>query len=625
MFNTNHRHVISDFSLGLDVSSSETELDERALRDCKNFILTPNKGLEKRGGIAKKYSTAAVASTPVLDLCEYPAPNGTTYILVSIDKYIKAYYSDAWNTIKTLATGGKRGQFARFQGNAIFVNGQDDNVRIYNTTAYTLGLPVPAAAPTVAQGTSAGTITGKYKYRYCYRRVTPNPLTGNPSAASTEFTTDGTHKIKISVVASGDSQVDKIWLYRSFNLSISDTDPDVYSFVTELTNTTQDYEDDANDAALGALLEIDNGAPPKAKFVAVYKDRVFYANLPSETDGTSKIMYSKIGKGDAVPSDNYEFFDRGDGYEITGIAVLPDFFIAFKRNKILVIGGDFQSKTHPAPIYGIGCIAPWAITQLDDKIVFLSEEGWREFDGQNLYDISARMGGYLTDGSVTISEAEHYSAAYYPIRDHFQFLCNHTQASLRRIFVGHFLVPLIFIDKGIPEQKSENLMGWTYHVYDYHTLTCLAPYTDAAGITRLMAGSSLGFIFNLDTGVEDDGNDISYAIESGWLNFKAPAGVYQTLRILFLGYGTSIESPLYLRFNTDFLPDNYDITLYGLNAAYCGLAYCGETYCGIDKEIIEEIFLNLVGSMFKYTLFGSAKQALTIVSLTFHSRIEGVR
>jgi hypothetical protein len=623
MYNADHKYSLHDFSLGLDVSSSETELDKRSLRDCQNFILTPNKGLAKRSGIAKKYATAAMASTPVLDMFEYPAPNGTTYILVAIDKYIKSYYSSTWNTLKTFGTGGKRCQFAKFQGNCFIVNGLDTNTRLYNTTAYNVGIPIPAAAPTVVEG-DAGTLSGKYKYKYCYRRSTPNPLTGNPSAASTEITVTS-HKVKVTVVASADPQVDKIWLYRTYNLNLSDTDPLIYEYVTELTNTNQDYQDDLADSGLGALLEEDNGVPPLAKFVTVYKNKVFYANLPNETDGTSKIVYSKVGKGDAIPSDNYEFFDRGDGNPITGIAALAEYFIAFKRNKILVIAGDFETKTQPIPIHGIGCIASWAILVLEDRIVFLAEEGWMSFDGVNLYNLSKRMGLFLQDGSVSINESEHYSAAFYPAREQFQFLCNHITTSLKKIFVGHFLLPLLFIDKGIPEQTSENLVGWTYHTYENQILTCIATYTDSLGLTKLMAGTSTGYIYNMDTGIDDDGYDIPFNIESGWFNMDTPPGVIQTLRLLYFSYGTSILNEFTLRLNTDFLPDNMDLPIYGLNAAFCGSCYCGETYCGIENDIVDTINLNVVGSWFKYQIYGSTKQELNINSLTFHSRIEGVR
>ena len=623
MFNADHAFTVADFSLGLDLSSTQTILDKRALRDCKNFNLNPNRGLSKRNGIALKYATAAMAATPVKDLFEYEAPNGTTYILVAIGQYIKSYYGDTWNILKTFATGGKRCQFVKHQGNCYIVNGIDNNTRLYNTTAFNVGIPVPADAPTVASGV-AGALSGKYKVKYCYRRSTPNGLTGNPSAASAEVTVDS-QKIDVTVVQSSDSQVDKIQIYRTYDLALSDTDPGLYFFVEEVANTSGTYSHDTADADLGMLVEDDNDAPPKAKFSCLYKDRVFYANFPDVTDGKSKIVYSKIGKGDAVPALNYEFFDRGDGEEITGITSLPDFFIAFKKNKMLIISGDFAEKKQIAPLHGIGCVASWAIIQMENRIIFLAEEGWKSTDGISIFDLSLRINEIFRAGYVSINEIENYSAIFYPARQHFQFLINHSVSSLRRVMVGHFLVPLLFIDRGISEQTSENLVGWTYHQYDFHTLTCLARYTDSSGIARIMAGTSDGYIYDLDTGLDDGGYDISFCIESGWLLLGTKESVVHTLRMIVLSYGTSNEDDFTFRITTDFMPDNDETNLRGMNTAFCGACYCGLTYCGIDIGQREEIIYNAVGSRFKYAIYGTTQQDLNIQSLTFCSRIEGVR
>lgn len=607
-----------DLSLGHDNVSNPMALDYRSLYDCKNVNLTFFRGVEKRDGISKLYSTSAGAN-PIKSLYEYKAPNGTAYVLATLGTVIRTYYSAAWHDLKTV-TSGKKFSFVTHLGFCYAVNGVDPNIKFYNTTAYGVGIAPPASAPTVADG-GAGALTGKYKYVYCYERSTPRLFIGNPSSASAEISVTS-KKIKVSVVHSTDPQVDKIIVYRTFNLLAQGSDSTQFFKVTELTNADQDYLDETSDANLGALCTTDNTVPPKAKWVVLHKDHVFYVNCPDEDCGTSLVMWSKSGMGEAVPSANYQYFDRDDGEPITGAASLGDYFVVFKRNKIAVIEGNFQDLYTASD--RVGCVAPWAILVMADKIIFLSEEGWKSFDGKNLRSISKKINGYLQEGYVSILQQENYSAVYYPLREQFHFLMNHS-VNTPIVIVGHFLIPMLAESGTVTDEGTDHLISWTYHQYDYHALTCLATYTDAGGITRIIAGNSDGYVYLLDSGPSDDEHDIHAKVTTGWISLGVPASYQKTVRMLYITYATDEENAIKISMDVDGATEVLIDYLYGVDASYCGYCYCGYTYCGMEGSLTELIRLLSTGTFFRYNIENNNQKAFRLVRLMTHFRVEGNR
>ena len=473
-------------------------------------------------------------------------------------------------------------------------------------------------------GEGGGGLTGRYQYVYCYRRSTPNGFTGNPSPASVALDLTA-KKFNVAYTLSADTQVDKIVIYRTLNLNTAGTDPLAFYKVVEVTNATSSYNDETADSALGTSLEIDNTVPPKAKFVILHKDRIFYINCPAETDGGSLVRWSKVGIGDAAPSVNYQYFDRKDGEDITGAASVGDYLIIFKRNRIFVLEGDFANFY--AVSHGVGCIASWGIIPFEDKVIFLSEEGWKSFDGVNLYDLSKSIRPLAELGYITPSQNARYSAAYYPVKDQFLYLCNHSTLT-KRVFVGHFIVPLLYINKGIPEQLSQNIVGWTYHEYPNHTLTCLGAYTDSLGIQRVIAGSSNGYVYLLDSGNADVTYDIPYAMLTGWQPLGKSPGVSKTVRLGFLSLSASGGCTLTFTIEKDYESPFYSaaLTIDELSTAFCGYCYCGYTFLGSREGITKRVAIpGSPGQLYRFGLSGTDKVDLTLQAMTFMYRTDGFR
>jgi hypothetical protein len=338
-------------------------------------------------------------------------------------------------------------------------------------------------------------------------------------------------------------------------------------------------------------------------------------------------MYSKVNIPDSVPLANYIDFDTDDGEEITGACSLGDYFVVFKRNKIGVITGDFVEFLTIA--YGVGCVSHWSIVSLADKCIFLSEEGVKAFDGKNLYNYSKRINALGRAGYWSYNEYDRYTTIYYPQREQFQILMN-TSNFEPMVLIGHLIVPLMYPQyEQIPEQYIMDAIAWTYHQYDYHTLTCLGTYTDTYGITKPIAADDDGYIYKLDTDSLDDTNPIEYKISTGWLTLtpdEIPTStITKTLRKFQLSYVTNIEGTINIDIDSDFKVGVFNLVATGTIATYCGYCYCGYCWCNVDGTLSELFDTNACGKLFKFNISSSDEQQIYILKFVVHFRYEGVR
>ena len=618
----------SDFSLGLDLITSSMHLDKRSLADCVNFELTPKRGLSVRGGITKL--TAGVFGAIITDIFNYRSTYGNM-IVGRGGEFLKIYNNGAWTTLKSGYSSGYRMSFAQMNDVCYAVDGYAPNVKILNTTAYNVGVDSPASAPNVSL--VSGSLTGRFAYVYVYYSTIFNTRSV-PSQASSIIEPSG-QGVQVSYVASSDPQIDKIEIYRTYSLGASE-EPATFYFVTAVNNTTDSYIDNIPDADLGLEVSWDYYKPPKAKYLAVYKNRMFYANCPSENYGDSLVVYSEINNPDAIADTNYEYFDRGDGEAITGIASLPDYLIVFKPSKFYIISGDFELKRLVTSKYDIGCIASYAIIQLEDKVIFLSKQGWFSFNGENLINISKTIADKLiNDGYISENKIKYWSGTYYPAKNQIRFLF--TGSGLEPyIFVGTFLLPFLNISEPLSIFNFPIYVSWTKFNFPNHNLSCLASYLDVYGETKTIAGSEDGYIYVLDSGTTDDEQDINVILQSGWFNaspvikergWLSGKVLNSLIRYFEINYYTSGEHNLNLILEKDFTSDQFRYSLAGIMPYYCGFSYCGETYCGAEAQMLfgKATPALLTGSLFRFLISGSTNSNFTFNELLLFYRSKGIR
>jgi len=496
------------------------------------------------------------------------------------------------------------------------VNGEDDNFKLYNTTVYQVGIDPPDSKPTVGVGSGTG-LTGTYQYKYTYKRDT-EALEGNPSPVSDEVTVSD-EDVDVTVVASSDTQVDKIVIYRTLNLDSGGDSTQFYK-VDEVENSDQTYTDSASDNDVTTLVSDNHTVPPKAKFVKLHNDRMFYISCPDETDGESMVMWSLVGIPEAVPSSNYQYFDRKDGEEITGVASLGEQLVIFKPNKISVLSGNFDELYTVSRT--IGSISGYSILEFKDNIVFLSEDGWKAYDGVNISDISDRLRALDEAGYFTPAESDNYDAVYYPLKKQMMFLINHSSLA-EYVMVGHWIVPLMAEVK--IEDLSQDYVGWTYFQYESLDLSCLGAYTDDEGLRRPLAGGEDGYLYRLDSGAQDDGSDINFRFETGFRPLGQDPTTIFTLREVTIMFQSGTAGGL--EFNVD-VDNVHDVSVFETvtgGEAYAGSCYAGEIYCGMSGLNIESFNVNAMGRLFQVGLDVTTSNTFTLAGLSGALRPEAKR
>jgi hypothetical protein len=621
--------LVNDFSMGMDWTTPPARVGLRWLVDAKNVNLTTFKSPEKRGGCVKLYSTA-YSTNEVETLYEYSAPTGTKYLLVVCGTKLGYYGSGAWHDLVTL-TDGLRCYLATLNGYCFGANGTDAMFKIRNTTGTTfttsaLGIAAPTAVPTVT--TTTGTLTGSFKWVYAYKRSSDG-LIGNYSTATAATSLNGSTagKAVVTITYSANAEVDYVVLYRTFDLLDPDNDSTSYFKVTEIANVvgtgTTTINDETADNSLTTQAENDNTVPPLAKFLVVHKDRMIYAHCPGEANGGSLFMISKVGQPEAVPSANYHYFDREDGTDITGIASLPDYLIVFKKNKIAVMEGEFE-QWYPISS-GIGCIAPWCIINLGDKVVFLSEEGIKCTDGRAVYDIGKKLQPLARSLYLNETAGAEYTGCYYPEKKQFHINLYHASYNAF-VLVGHWLASL-YMEVPVEYSSEDIYVGWTYHDYPNHYFYSFGTYTDSNGITRLVAGSTTGFIYQLDSGYQDESYNVNMIIETGWFDLGAPPGLTKTLREINVIYAANNTGTVKLYYDVDFVRNTEYITLTGGGAAYAGYAYSNLAYAGVDGTQTENLAVDesACGRVFRFRVEDTSGNSFMLFSIQPFFRVEGIR
>jgi len=614
-----------DFSQGLDWSGASDKVDKRSLYDAKNVVLTPYRTIEKRGGSAL-LTAASIGAYDVRALFEHVKVDGTRLVLAQSNTVLYYLNSTTWTSLKTGLTADAKLSFAHHRGFTFCVNGSDANFKIRDVSVTAVGGSAPTA-PTAAAGAATG-LTGKFRYKTTAYRSTAPTLETDGSAASSAVTVSN-QKVTVSHTAHSDSQFDKLRIYRTFDETTGDTND--WFLVATVTNATTTYTDNTADASLGAAIPETHAKPPAAKFCVLHKNRMIYANCPSLEDGSSVFIFSEVGEPEYAPLTNYQYFDRSDGDEITGVASLPDYLLVFKKNKIAVMEGDFQQWYTLSP--STGCIAPWAIISFVDKVMFMGEEGWKITDGRAIYDVSKKLTSILQAGAITWPNKLEYSGVYYPNKKQTLFLL----ANQSRVMAGHALTSL-YQDVSREDTVDEPYIGWTYFEYPSPSmvLTTLGMYTDSLGISRVIAGTADGYVYILDTGTADGDAEIPFIIETGWTVLTDPTykpvrdftALTKKLRMINVVYSSGTTEERAIAIDVDYARDVDSITLTQGASSYVGEhAYSGVMYCGGEGLYTQNIALGAIctGRTFRFRITGEDSYVFGLRELNLRFRISGLR
>ncbi len=143
---------------------------------------------------------------------------------------------------------------------------------------------------------------------------------------------------------------------------------------------------------------------PNAKYLLYKGTRVWAFNMPggyTPTGGTaledprSAVVWSDLGNPGSFPAANVNLFSPNDGEEITGVGVIGDYILVFKRSRTFVIY-DLDTGANRVLSEGVGCASHRSIARGREGTYFLSNA--REIvvcDGSRMQTISDRVAPLL--------------------------------------------------------------------------------------------------------------------------------------------------------------------------------------------------------------------------------------
>lgn len=245
----------------------------------------------------------------------------------------------------------------------------------------------------------------------------------------------------------------------------------------------------------------------KAKFITVFQGYVHYTHVTvSGTAHKSRTYWSAQNSISSFDSADFRDINRNDGQTVTGVKVLGDRQVFFKERSIWIeqFTGDadipFVFTKTPSHV---GCIDGYSIQEIDNGLIFLSDDGYYFFDGLNSTKISDRITYTLT----TTLEPNRFanSPSCY-------------QKSKNRYWGAHSLSAGSTHNRIITFDSYNNAWGY----YKGHAANCFAIAT-VNGQERVYFGDYDGFVYRADTGTNDNPLGVATAIDAyyytKWFNF----------------------------------------------------------------------------------------------------------
>ena len=264
------------------------------------------------------------------------------------------------------------------------------------------GLPELATSPIVT-GNSGGGNDYIYAFHYFYEyqvgTVTYRDFGPTVEVQETDIDTPDISTVAITGIPVLTNSGGKHWDLANVKVRIYRTiaGGETLYFIGEINNGTTIYNDTAADNTINTNATIyttggvlDNGEPPLAKALHVNNGVAWYGNIKSGTEIIQNRVYqSVLSDPDSVPVTN--FIDLED--EIIAISSYLDRTIVLCSRSVYRLDGVFDSTGGGGVTYQkisdtIGCVSLGSVTQVQNGVVFASEEGFAYTDGFDTYKIS---------------------------------------------------------------------------------------------------------------------------------------------------------------------------------------------------------------------------------------------
>jgi len=314
-----------------------------------------------------------------------------------------------------------------------------------------------------------------------------------------------------------------------------------------------------------------------AKFVAVFKDHMFYAGMASnKQEVVFSVPFDEDNFATASGAGSFKVDDT-----ITGLKVFREDLFIFCEDRIFKLTGTSSSNFAVAPVTrNIGCVNGQTIQEFAGDLIFLAPDGLRTVAGTarigdvELGTISTPVQSVFNDN---IANASGFRSVVIP---------NKTQY---RVF---------FTKSGVVQSATEgvttSLRGQTF---EFAQLKGIRPTsTDTvttATETIVIHGGDGGYVYRQESGNDFDGTAVSGKYRSPDLSF-GDAGVRKHMHRVLVSYKpeASISADMFLRYDYEDpsspRPAAYSLTASDIVAVYGSGVYGTATYGGQSEPLLRQ-------------------------------------
>ncbi len=472
------------------VGQSHIYLDQlpREANGTYNMSFDINGRLVKRAGYTKLNTTSLSASKKITGLYRFYKINTSTKItLVVCDTVLyKLAETTPWagTSIKTGLTSEADMYFETFYNRCYFCNDNDGLFKFgFNTTAVrTVKITPPSAKPTGTSGGSGGSLgVGNYKFSYTY--VDEDGYESNPSPASDAIDVASGEVVTLTIVNSSDNKIVSRNIYRT---AVGGA---LYYYDGEVgDNTTTTYESSGADSALGTQVATNHNTPPASPQIPYKRNNKIYLG------DDDNLCISHTSDVEYFPPAWFQ--KTTDRRKITGIIEQMSKLVVFTEDVINVLSGtdedNFQFKK---AYYGDGCIATRSIQNISSYIIFLSFNGLMAFNGSIVSEIDGRLSKYLRD-NINYAAADSSCSYYYDDKYILSYPTNASHA------LGISTVPneSVYFDF---KTGRIGVFSFAFNVYSRWD-------KGDDGILIKAGSTTIGRVYNLNDGLDDDGSAIEF-------------------------------------------------------------------------------------------------------------------
>jgi len=316
-----------------------------------------------------------------------------------------------------------------------------------------------------------------------------------------------------------------------------------------------------------------------AKFVAAFKDHMFYAGMSSTPQ---EIVFS-------VPFDE-DNFATGSGAgsikvddTITGLKVFRDNLFIFCENRIFKLSGTSLSDFAMTPVTrNIGCIEPFGSTiqEFAGDLIFLGPDGLRTVAGTarigdvEIGTISKSIQSLIDDN---IKNADLFNSIVIPDKTQYR---------------------LFFNKSGLTEENTIGVICVLKgQQFEFAKLKGIKPSsTDSiveSGDVIAIHGGFDGYVYRQEKGNDFDGTSINGKYRSPDLTFGDP-GIRKHMQRVILNYApeAAISADLFLRYDYESAegarPNAYPFDSTKVAAVYGTATYGTATYGGATQPLVRQ-------------------------------------